>query len=670
MPFRDEIPAKPIRSGRRRRLADKERRRRFDAADLATPLSASFLGLLLIQALRPAEAAAAEAGHAGAPVAADQAGGNAAMAPAAEGSAAAGLVPTAHAFAPGSVLAAGDLIDPEALTRLSGEARLAELVPHRTGGGGVETPAPAGPPSAPAAADGIAVNLNLAAASGEPMLTWPPAVEAPPPVGAVPEEDIGPIGDYLPGGADSDEILGSAANDTLLGGDGNDRLNGLGGDDRLDGGAGDDRLDGGEGDDRLDGGTGDDVLVGGFGNDRLDGGEGDDRLDGGAGDDVLIGGFGNDWLDGGEGRDELEGGPGDDTFVVSDWNDAVIETNLGPDGGGNDTLLVRGGWSDSLKAAWSGWDISDLPSGTRDGIGKFWLGNSADTPVPQDLAGFSSVHPHIENIRLEGNAPHNVVADGRANVIVGNDGDNRLFAGGGDDQLYGGGGDDHLYGGDGNDWLDGGDGADMLYGGAGDDTFVLGLHEAADTIFDHEGLNALRLDNADPAQLSAAMMEDDLVLTYEDRVIATIDDYAGHADRFAGIDFGDGLRRPLDDFLAPPDAVETAAAGDMLRDFLPTKAAAVSSAVSDSWRLEDPGSGPSTAALLPEADPAFPADAAAGTPALSLADAPLPADDLLFDGADLWLPLDPAPTGGFELPPLDRAPAIDPPSHEDRELAA
>ena len=53
--------------------------------------------------------------------------------------------------------------------------------------------------------------------------------------------------------------------------------------------------------------------------------------------------------------------------------------------------------------------------------------------------------------------------------LNGGDGDDTLFGGEGDDRLIGGDGSDFLSGGEGEDWLTGGDGNDILNGGAGDD---------------------------------------------------------------------------------------------------------------------------------------------------------------------------------------------------------
>lgn len=74
----------------------------------------------------------------------------------------------------------------------------------------------------------------------------------------------------------------------------------------------------------------------------------------------------------------------------------------------------------------------------------------------------------------------NVAAGGGADIVFGNEPDDRIDGGDGDDHLIGGGGDDVLIGGDGADTLDGlgflqGNflgGADRLFGGDGDDVLI------------------------------------------------------------------------------------------------------------------------------------------------------------------------------------------------------
>jgi Ca2+-binding RTX toxin-like protein len=86
---------------------------------------------------------------------------------------------------------------------------------------------------------------------------------------------------------------GGLGHDHLYGGSTADILKGGAGDDQLRGDGGNDQLIGGSESDSLDGSWGADTLVGDSGNDTLRGGASDnDNLDGGIGDDVLNGGDG------------------------------------------------------------------------------------------------------------------------------------------------------------------------------------------------------------------------------------------------------------------------------------------------------------------------------------------------------------------------------------------
>ena len=442
------------------------------------------------------------------------------------------------------------------------------------------------------------------------------------------EEQVGPIGRYVRGDGSDGTVVLTDDDDIFVGSDGDEHVIGGAGDDYLDGAGGDDHLEGGTGDDTLLGGSGDDLLEGGAGDDLLDGGIGNDQLQGGAGDDQLLGGGGDDFLNGGSGIDRLEGGTGNEVLVLADVRDAVTELNLGIDAGGNDTVVVAESYGTSLAKALSG----------TGGRAAFVLGRPDVAHFPADVVGFrQQIDPDIENIRLEGAKAHDVIGDDRASLIIGNDGANRIHAGGGDDSVVGGGGADWIDGGDGDDWLDGGLGADSIYGGGGNDVFVFGLHEDGDLIFDHEGRNTLRIAGADPAKVRAGMQGDDLVVTHDGKVLATVDDYAGHADSYAGIDLGQGVA-PMSDFMAEPAAAVAraqSAEGDWLAGYV-TEADQGAEPLPEPWSglegqwPDDPmavgGSGAGAAIAGTASDTGFQAS-------VTVLDGPLAA-------ADLWLPVD------------------------------
>lgn len=584
------------------------RRRQMALQEMATPIAATFLGLLLAQDLH--QAMAAGGAHAQGAAAADQDG------PGFHDLATHDAAPSALAVDGASPGAAGQA--------LTGGLDLAGLA----GPADVTGPALAEHASGPASGQGSLDETHgpegaAAAAAGMTFASAPPMAmaeaEAP---AAADAEDVGPIGRYVRGdGSDGTTVL-TSGDDIFVGSDGNEHVVGGAGDDYIDGAGGDDHLEGGTGDDTLLGGSGDDLLEGGAGDDLLDGGTGGDTLLGGGGDDVLLGGGGDDFLNGGAGIDRLAGGTGNEVLVLADVRDALTELGLGADAGGNDTVVVIDSYSKSLAAALSG-------SGGR---ATFVLGRPDVADFPTDVAGFrQQIDPDIENIRLEGSARHDVVGDDHGSLIVGNDGANHIYAGGGDDAVYGGGGNDFIDAGAGNDWLDGGLGDDTLYGGAGDDVYVLGLQESGDLVFDHEGNNSLRLIGADPARLSLELQGDDLLVTHAGNVVATVSDYASHPDSIAGIDLGQGVR-PLSDFTGDHGAMtaQAVAPADWLADYAP--APGLAEPLPEPWAGLDHGD------TEPVAVPAAPVPTVAVPSVSGLA--ALTADHA---AADLWQPMDDSP---------------------------
>ena len=598
-------------------LRPRARRRQNLVQELATPVAATFLGLLLVENLHSALAAGPTRAHGpDAPepnTSADEVGRDHLTAdpelaadltrstiPAAASAGGVDLSGLASAFSVSS---------PDVGTQSNRHSRLApseqpqDVGSHGSAGG----------------------TLTFASLPDQPAVTAD-ATSSPAPS----EEDAGPIGRYVRGdGSDGTTVL-TPGDDIFVGGDGNEHVIGGAGDDYIDGAAGDDWLEGGTGDDTLLGGAGDDRLEGNAGDDQLDGGTGDDTLLGGAGDDTLDGGGGNDFLNGGQGIDRLAGGTGNEILVLADVRDAVTELGLGSDAGGNDTVVVADSYAKSLATALSG----------TGGRATFVLGRPDVSHFPTDVAGFrQQIDPDIENIRLEGNAAHDIVADDHGSLIVGNNGANHVYAGGGDDAIYGSGGDDFIDAGDGNDWLDGGLGDDHLYGGGGDDVYALGLQESSDVVFDHEGRNTLRIAGADPGRLSLDLRGDDLLVTHDGTLLATVKDYAGHADNIAGVDLGQGVR-PVSDFMATPHATAAGIEGDWLADHMPPSPG-LAEPLPEPWDGLDQG----VPTMTPASAGAAPAVATAASAVFQASYSAIPADHA---AADLWLPQDDLSAGGTE----------------------
>lgn len=164
-----------------------------------------------------------------------------------------------------------------------------------------------------------------------------------------------------------------------------------------------------------------------FGFDRI-------LIEGTSGDDRLTGTAGNDRFEGSGGRDRFIGLEGDDIYVVDSREDRVIEKV----GQGADLVYTSSNYR--------------LPAQVEDLIAT----GAAD-------------------LKLTGNA--------LSNVIVGNEGDNRIASGGGrsGDEINGLGGDDMLHGGRGGDLVSGGMGNDALFGKGG-----------VDVLYGDEGNDLLR----------------------------------------------------------------------------------------------------------------------------------------------------------------------------------
>ena len=222
-------------------------------------------------------------------------------------------------------------------------------------------------------------------------------------------------------------IKGTAGKDTLKGTNRADVICGLGGNDRIFGGGGNDIILGG---------PGDDLIVGDGGADRLEGNDGDDEILGRTGNDTLIGGDGDDVLTDEDGADTSLGGPGNDIFGA---------------GAGTDTYNGGGG-TDEIR-------YLDRPAvkASLDGVANDGVPGENDT-----LIG-------IEN--LWGSSHNDVlVGDDGPNKITGNGGNDKIQGLGGNDKVLAGGGEDRVDGGDGDDTLLGGDYPDLLIGGPGADT--------------------------------------------------------------------------------------------------------------------------------------------------------------------------------------------------------
>lgn len=329
----------------------------------------------------------------------------------------------------------------------------------------------------------------------------------------------------LSGGPGNDILIGGSGYDGLGGGTGDDLLIGRGGSDSLDGGAGDDVLHGGPGADDLDGWLGADRIFGQAGADRISDYDGANRLHGGDGRDWFASGRGDEIIDGGRGRDVASY-----VYVLHHADgsrhchpitaDLAAETASGV-GFGTDTL-------NSIEGVWSGGG-SDVLVGDS-AANTFYTGSldnespQCDDPAPSESVSGGGGADRIRfdtnefedqlstgpvrvdlalqtaRWRNEGGRPaialtldsiENVTGTEQRDVIMGDDGPNRLSGGGWyvGDVMQGRGGADHLYGHGGRDRFYGGAGPDVLYGGRNADRLRGGL--GADRLFGSNGNDRL-----------------------------------------------------------------------------------------------------------------------------------------------------------------------------------
>jgi Ca2+-binding RTX toxin-like protein len=332
---------------------------------------------------------------------------------------------------------------------------------------------------------------------------------------------------------DLEVVEGSLFDDTLTGDDEDNSLIGLDGDDVLIGGKGDDRLEGGRGDDELQGDEGSDtasyandtsgvdVTLGGdaydgFGTqdtltdiENLTGSGNADTLTGDSEANVLIGGAGADVLQGGAGDDTLEGGAGDDTLdggADSDTasytsDDTGVDVRLGgaaTDGfGDSDTLtgienltgsthedrLVGDGASNVLSGG-AGDDILEGKAGDdklAGGAGDDLLLGGEGTDTASYASDDAGVIVEIGGTATDGSGNADTLTgiedlegSSHADILIGDNWDNRLDGAIGDDLLIGGKGDDQLVGGEGSDtvsYISDPGGVDVTLGGSGTDGY-------------------------------------------------------------------------------------------------------------------------------------------------------------------------------------------------------
>jgi Ca2+-binding RTX toxin-like protein len=229
------------------------------------------------------------------------------------------------------------------------------------------------------------------------------------------------------------------------------------------------------------------MLVGDAGNDDLEGGTGDDTIDGGAGNDAMSGNYHNTfqgWYDG-AGNDTYLFGRGDGQDIVYEYDTTagntdkiIFKSGVAP----ADVLLSQNGSSLVLKIAGTADQITVANYFTNDAAGGWTVEEIRFSDAPSTVWTVADVKARIlvgteGNDNISGPATSDVInGNGGNDVIHGNNGDDYEDGGTGDDQLFGDAGNDTLIGSAGNDVLQGGVGNDTFDGGAGNDTMSGDYH--------------------------------------------------------------------------------------------------------------------------------------------------------------------------------------------------
>lgn len=275
----------------------------------------------------------------------------------------------------------------------------------------------------------------------------------------------GDQGDTLQGGNYADHLYGGKGRDTLAGGGGDDYLEGGAEGDTLTGDAGNDKLIGGGGVDTLTGGADDDTLDGGKDNDVLQGGEGNDVyiIRAGDGEDSILDHEGNDTIvyEAASGRrtvlavtafaDAVEAntwrGRLPDGGTVSFARDAGLTATL-PDGARVIIEDFRDGDCGIRLLASAADTVAD----------RTILGDVATHyfPYPAEAVQFDDLGNEITDLWLP--------VAGRDDRLWGSEGNDLISAGTGVDVVFARGGADRIQAGGANDYLDGGDGDDIIEG--------------------------------------------------------------------------------------------------------------------------------------------------------------------------------------------------------------
>jgi len=230
--------------------------------------------------------------------------------------------------------------------------------------------------------------------------------------------------------------------------------------------------------------TGNENLVG-TGNNRRNtiiGNNGDNQLLGLGGNDVLVGSGGNDLLDGGTGDDVMEGGAGNDTYIVTSTGDILIE-QLGE---GTDLVIASESYilgANLENLTLTGATGNEDLNGTGNELNNIIIGNNGNNRLDGGLGGVDRLRGGLgddtyvvtgeEDIIEElASAGFDTVETSGTYVLSANL-ENLILTGTANINGFGNGDGNEIEGNSGNNILDGKGGADTMIGGDGNDTYYV-----------------------------------------------------------------------------------------------------------------------------------------------------------------------------------------------------
>jgi Ca2+-binding RTX toxin-like protein len=272
--------------------------------------------------------------------------------------------------------------------------------------------------------------------------------------------------------------------------------------------------------------------------DLIQGDAGDDRLRGLAGQDELQGGDGRDTLHGGAGRDTLRGGRGDDILYGADGDVDADTGDVFVIGKGEGRDLVYGSDLDIVDLSWCASSaIVISPADMLDHVVIQLAGGAGDAVVIENssqaaglIVQFRDRSLTLAELMAVRDRPPSLTLTGtsRADMLIGELGDDTILAQSGNDTLIGGGGND------------------VLNGGRGNDTYLFNAGDGRDTLVDADtswfNTDVLKINGATSSQLWLSREGRDLCVS----IIGTQDGvtiknwYAGSANQIERITAGDG----------------------------------------------------------------------------------------------------------------------------------